>query len=125
MSDRTIRDWLSRVDKDSKEARDKRIFDLWLACWTLDEIAEDTGVHKDTVSEVCRKTAELPKSDKPAAEHAIDFDIPIYNIWKQQTKSEGSSHFGNSETRKTGTEVPQAYAHHSHGRRHVSRWRWG
>lgn len=99
VSERTVRDWLSRVDKDSKEARDKRIFDLWLACWTFDEIANDVGVTKETVSTVCQKMAELPKSDKPAAEHATDFDPPIYNIWKQQTKSEGSSHFGNSETR--------------------------
>jgi len=34
VSERTIRDWLSRIDKDTKEARNKRIFDLWLACYT-------------------------------------------------------------------------------------------
>ena len=99
VSERTVREWLSRVDKDSKEARDKRIFDLWLACWTQDEIAAAVGVTKETVSTICQKTAELPKSDKSSAEHATDFDVPIYNIWKQQTKSEGSGHFGNSETR--------------------------
>jgi hypothetical protein len=27
--------------------------------------------------------------------------MPIYNIWKQQTKTEASSHFGNSEVRWT------------------------
>lgn len=100
VSERTVRDWLSRVDKDSKEARDKRIFDLWLACWTFDEIAADVGCSatqaKDVISS---ESATLPKATKPAAEHATDFDPPIYNIWKQQTKSEGSSHFGNSETR--------------------------
>lgn len=26
-----------------------------------------------------------------------DFQIPIYNVWKQQTKSNNVSHFGNSE----------------------------
>jgi len=36
---------------------------------------------------------------KTAANHATDFEIPIYNIWKQQTKTEGSTHFGNSEVR--------------------------
>ena len=40
VSERTVREWLSRIDKDTKEARDKRIFDLWLACWTQEEIAE-------------------------------------------------------------------------------------
>jgi hypothetical protein len=54
------------------------------------------------VSRICCKSAELPnlnKSDKAAAEHATDFDPPIYNIWKQQLKTNGSSHFGNSEIR--------------------------
>jgi hypothetical protein len=44
VSERTIRDWLSRMDKDAKEARDRRIFDLWLACWTNKEISEDVGL---------------------------------------------------------------------------------
>lgn len=94
-----VHEWLSRIDKDSKAERDKRISDLWLACWTVDEIAEDVGVGKATVSEVCSKIPELEKANKSRAEHSTDFDPPIYNIWKQQTKSEGSSHFGNSETR--------------------------
>jgi len=29
----------------------------------------------------------------------VDFDPPIYNIWKQQEKTSGSGHFGNSEVR--------------------------
>lgn len=97
VSERTIRDWLSRMDKDAKEARDRRIFELWLACWSQQEIADETGVTKETVSEVCQKLAELPKSDKASSEHATGFDPPIYNIWKKQEKSKGSSHFGNSE----------------------------
>lgn len=40
-----FRDWLSRIDKDAKTV----------------------NVHKDTVSEICRKSAELPESDKPLA----------------------------------------------------------
>jgi hypothetical protein len=38
-SERTVRDWLFRIDKESKEARDKRIFEMWLACLTHEEIA--------------------------------------------------------------------------------------
>jgi hypothetical protein len=30
---------------------------------------------KDTVSEICRNLADLPKSDKAAAEHVADFDL--------------------------------------------------
>jgi len=102
VSERTIREWLSRVDKDSKDARNKRIFELWLACYEQKEIADSVG---ETPARVNQIVAELPKldslskSDQATAEHATDFEVPIYNIWKQQTKSEGSSHFGNSESR--------------------------
>jgi hypothetical protein len=43
--------------------------------------------------------AEMNKTQQSAADHATDFETPIYNVWKQQSKSEGSSHFGNSEVR--------------------------
>ncbi len=46
--------------------------------------------------------ADLPffsKSEQAAASHATDFEEPIYNIWKQQEKTPGSSHFGNTEPR--------------------------
>ena len=31
--------------------------------------------------------------------NSADFDPPIYNVWKQQTKTPGPDHFGNSEPR--------------------------
>lgn len=97
VSQRTIRDWLSRIDKDTKEARDKTIFDLWLACHTQEEIAEAVGCPRTTVEEVLTKTAVLPESSKPAADHLVDFTIPLYNVWKFQEKSKGSNHPGNTE----------------------------
>jgi hypothetical protein len=91
------RGWLSRIDKDSKEARDKRIFELWMACYTQKEIGEREGLTHQAVDLVLQEMAELPKIAKPIAEHLIDFDVPIYNVWKQQEKTSGSKHFGNSE----------------------------
>ena len=44
VSPSTVQTWLSRIDKDTKEARDKRIFSKWLACWTQDEIGESEGL---------------------------------------------------------------------------------
>jgi DNA-binding XRE family transcriptional regulator len=75
---------------------------MWLACYTQQEIADSVGITKQAVEQVCQETAGLPKLDKvdqSAAEHATDFTPPIYNIWKQQEKTNGSSHFGNSEVR--------------------------
>lgn len=102
VSERTVREWLGRIDKDSKEARDKRIFELWMRCHTQEEIAEMEGTPRQTIADLTKSFAEIgnvSKSGKSAAEHATDFEVPIYNVWKQQTKSEGVSHFGNSETR--------------------------
>jgi hypothetical protein len=102
VSDSTIASWLSRIDKDTKEKRNNRIFDKWLACWTLQEIGDNEGVDHKTVSNVLGEFPDLEKLPKPqraAAEHATDFTPPIYNIWKQQEKTSGSSHFGNSEVR--------------------------
>lgn len=98
VSERTVRDWLSRIDKDAKESRDKKIFDLWLACWTQEEIAAEVGI---TQGEVAKSipNGELAEQNKPAANHLTDFDPPIYNVWKQQEKTVGSDHFGNSEVR--------------------------
>lgn len=98
----TLQSWLARIDKDTKAKRLKRIRDCWMACWTLEEIAEAEGVDKTQISRLCCDFTELEKYnklDKNAANHESDFEPPIYNVWKQQTKSEGSSHFGNSESR--------------------------
>ncbi|MGH8533082.1 MAG: DNA methyltransferase [Gammaproteobacteria bacterium] len=43
--------------------------------------------------------ADLPDVAKPAAQHVTNFAPPLYNIWKQQTKSDDASHPGNSEIR--------------------------
>jgi hypothetical protein len=42
---------------------------------------------------------ELKRQNRNDAEHASEFDRKIYTAWKQQTKSAGSEHFGNSEPR--------------------------
>jgi hypothetical protein len=90
ISERTVRDWLSHIDKDSKEARDRRIFDLWMACLTQEEIAAACDCTRDDVRGVKEvgfgengKIAEFPKNDQAAACHATDFTPPIYNIWEK------------------------------------------
>jgi hypothetical protein len=95
----TLLGWLSQIDKDAKEARNARIFSLWMACWTLEEIGEDVGIQKGATSEICSEFPELEKANKLAANHEADFDPPVYNIWRKQEKTPGVNHFGNSEVR--------------------------
>ncbi|MEW6417620.1 MAG: hypothetical protein AB1480_05810 [Nitrospirota bacterium] len=78
-----------------KEARDKKIFELWMACYTQEEIAGIIGCHQTVVGDVLREMADLPESLKPAASHLTDFDIPLYNVWKFKEKTPGAKHFGN------------------------------
>lgn len=66
-------------------------FAMWLACHAQEEIAEMVGVVKSQVNEVCSESAELPESNKPAASHLTDFDPPLYNVWRQREKTDGSS----------------------------------
>ena len=71
------------------EARNRRIFDMWMACYTQEEIGEKENLDKAQINRICCEMAGLPKlnkSDKAAAEHATDFQIPLYNVWKQKQK---------------------------------------
>jgi hypothetical protein len=69
-----------------------RTFDLWLACWTQEQIAGELSISQGEVAKNIPSgdIAVLNKSDRAAAEHATDFDPPIYNVWKQQEKTRGS-----------------------------------
>jgi hypothetical protein len=89
------------------------------ACYTQTEIAKAINVSQQSVSDFT-KNGNLADSGKisenedeaeddkenadffkggesAAAKHETDFEPPIYNVWKQQTKTSGSAHFGNSE----------------------------
>jgi hypothetical protein len=66
------------------------IFDLWLACHTQEEIAEREDCDQSVVSDVIRGSMEigsLAESHKAVATHLTDFDIPLYNVWKQEEKT--------------------------------------
>src|SRR5262249_47287227 len=48
--------------------------ELWLACYSLEEIAEREHLTKQAVSLICQELADLPKLDKSTravAEHAV------------------------------------------------------
>ena len=104
VNERTIAGWTSRRDKDLKEERNKRIFDLWLACWTFEKIAAEVGISDRTAANIVEeknseKNADMQKFRSFANYQDADWTPPLYNVWKQQTKSNQVAHFGNSESR--------------------------
>jgi len=100
VSERTIDRWTARRDKDMKEQRDKRIADLWLACWTEQEIADEVGCDRATVNRLIEEPCKIDSWQKCTVLSEYrepDWTPPLYNVWKRQTKTNGTSHFGNSE----------------------------
>jgi hypothetical protein len=70
---------------------------MWLACHTQEEIAAACDVTQPTVNSVAEDFIKIVLENqtyKAASQHLTDFDPPLYNVWKQQTKTPGSSHFG-------------------------------
>jgi len=103
VSQATVYEWVSRIDKDAKEERNKRIYAKWLACWTQQDIADSEGISQSQTKAILSEFPELEKLIKSVQTLATyadpDWTPPIYNIWKQQEKTAGSKHFGNSEVR--------------------------
>ena len=102
VSERTVWNWVSRIDKDQKEERKRQIFDLWLSCHSQQETADVVGLSRESIRDSFGKygnIADFAKTDQNDANHEADFAPPIYNVWKQQSKSNAVGHFGNSEVR--------------------------
>ncbi len=114
VDERSVRGWLARIDKDTKVKRDRQIFDLWMACYTQEEIAQRLECDRNEVKRLITdfgqngKLSVLTKVNQHAADYSIDifkpkgsdkleFTPPQYNVWKLHEKSEGSKHYGNTE----------------------------
>lgn len=100
VSKRQITDWLSRTVKEQKDRQDKQIMALWLACHTEAEIGEQLKLPRQTVSDRLQGLPEeYQRTNSAKLAFQDDFDVPLYNVWKQQEKSNQVTHFGNSEAR--------------------------
>ena len=94
---------VDQVDATLKAERRRVIFDLYLACYSLEDIAERVGVVKSVVSSelaLCSEMEALPKANKVLAEFSeSDWSPPLYNIWSFSKSTNEVAHFGNSEQR--------------------------
>jgi hypothetical protein len=72
-----VTEWISRTVKDNRDRRDRKIFDMWLACHTQKKIAEACGCPRQTVADqlqVLPDRFSKTESAKAAASYATDFD---------------------------------------------------
>lgn len=100
VSDRMARSYVQDVDKDLREAREARIFSLWLRCWTQEQIAEDVGISQKDVSVKSGDLCDLegfPSGIKLAALYQdSDWTPPLYDVWTQPKNNNEVEHFGNT-----------------------------
>jgi hypothetical protein len=94
-------EWLARTVKEQRENQNAKIQTMWLACFTQDEISAALDIPRKTIDDRLKVLAEQYRQNQSAKITFQDgsFDPPIYNVWKQQDRTAGVSHFGNSEQR--------------------------
>ena len=95
---RAITGWVSDLDQAEREERKKTIMDLWLKCYTAEEIGEAVGLSGGELKEQVRSVSEnILKQTK--VQFSDDYQPPVYNIWAFGKKTNETSHFGNTEQR--------------------------
>ena len=103
ISNSTVTSYLTDIDKQLREERKAKIFSMYLAGYTMQEIADTVNVEKMSVSreiESCNNFTGLEKSYKNLANFQdSEFEAPIYNVWTFAKKTNNVSHPGNSEVR--------------------------
>ena len=97
---KTVSEYVKDIKTQVEEEKNQKIFDMWMASYTQDEIAEAVNMKQQTLSDRLKLLPNLenfPKSVKLSALYQDDFEIPIYNIWTFNKKTNDVSHPGNSE----------------------------
>jgi DNA modification methylase len=95
---RTVQRWLSRKDKDLKADRDREIAEMWLACYTEEEIAERVGLTQQAISAMeLQKSAIWQKFVIFSEYRDPDWKPPLYDVWKVQNSSNSTNHNGQTE----------------------------
>lgn len=88
-------DKLSSLDQAEREERKKTILDLWLKCYTAEEIGGVVGLTKQAVDlELSQINGNMLKLVEVQFSEA-DYAPPIYNVWAFGKKTNETEHFGN------------------------------
>jgi hypothetical protein len=95
---RTMQKWLERKDTTLRQEREKKIYSMWLACYTQEEIAQAVGLSESEIKKTTLsfQNAKLPNGTILEANHSDLTPLPIYNVWKQKEYRSDKKHFGNT-----------------------------
>ena len=95
ISDRTYRGWTQNKRKQLEKDRDSKVIDLWLQCYTQEDISKNLDISISTVNIIIK---ELQDGKTAKIE---DFQPQLYNIWNFARNNNETKHFGNVPTEIT------------------------
>jgi len=77
VSEATLSEWLTDIRKKEQEEQRKQIINLYLQCYTQEEIAKKQSVNTSTVSRILQKfkTEDLQKNS------LVPESLQLYNVW--------------------------------------------
>jgi len=91
ISESTIKNWTSSQRKAIEDETNRRIIDLYLQCYTQEQIAEIVGVDRSAIT---RKIENFVQNGSFVEMHKT-FQPLLYNIWNLQKQDNAvDSHFG-------------------------------
>lgn len=70
----TIRDWTKKLRDAAKQEEDRKIWDMWLACATQEEIGKAVGLTQQAIAVRITKITESPEIGNPDP-------LCVYNVW--------------------------------------------
>lgn len=103
VSPKTVQRWLGDIKKAQREEQRQTVADMWLACYTQEEIADATSIPRQTAADWLQEMPNLDKCPIPAKLAALyqdaDWKPPLYNVWTWQKDDDTAvDHFGNSHS---------------------------
>jgi len=103
VTSRSVTGYLTNIDRQIREARRQKIYDMWLTCHIQQEIGEAVGLSRQAITEEIATFASFGSASETGKSLAFfqdaQFKPPLYNVWAFAKKSNEIAHFGNSEQR--------------------------
>ena len=103
---KTVDRWLNDIDKATREERNDKLFNLWMACYTQEEIAEELGIEPRTVGrhiESFGQNGQLSKMSKTNPNFATfsedGYKPPYFNVWTATGSTNADKRPGYTEQR--------------------------
>jgi len=95
----TALDWTASIRQAEEERENETIFDLWMACYTQEQIAEATGVTHQAIAlklPVLQERFPGTKLAKLSRFEEETWKPPLYDIWNAAKNTNEVKHFGNT-----------------------------